>query len=64
MFGLYLFLNGLERILIEKMRVNNPYIIWGVEATQAQLIAFCLMIAGVLLVLLATLKKESPKPIH
>ena len=64
MFGLYLLLNGLERILIEKMRVNNPYIIWGVEATQAQLIAFGLMIAGVLLVLLATLKKGSPKAFH
>jgi prolipoprotein diacylglyceryltransferase len=60
MFGVYLFLNGLERILIEKMRVNNPYLIFGIEATQAQLIAFCLMLAGVLLVLFASLKKKTP----
>lgn len=43
-FFLFLFLNGLERFFIEKIRVNEPVI--G-SITQAEIIASVLMIAGI-----------------
>lgn len=43
-FFLFLFLNGLERFFIEKIRVNEPVI--G-NITQAEIIASCLMLAGI-----------------
>jgi prolipoprotein diacylglyceryltransferase len=46
MFGLYLILNGLERFVIEKIRVNSTYSIFGLHPTQAELIAIFLVIAG------------------
>lgn len=49
LFGIYLVLNGLERFLIELMRVNYKYN-WGfVHPTQAEIIAGCLVIAGLAL---------------
>ncbi len=49
-FALYLFFNGLERFLIERIRVNTTYnISTGFHPTQAQIISFCLMVAGVVL---------------
>lgn len=47
MFAVYLFVNGLERFCIEKVRVNNVGEYFGVAATQAQVIAATLMILGV-----------------
>jgi phosphatidylglycerol:prolipoprotein diacylglycerol transferase len=45
-FGIYLVLNGLERFLIELVRVNYKYD-WGfIHPTQAEIIAGCLIIAG------------------
>jgi phosphatidylglycerol:prolipoprotein diacylglycerol transferase len=46
LFGIYLILNGMERFLIELMRVNTTYD-WGfVRPSQAEIIAVCLMLAG------------------
>lgn len=46
LFGIYLVLNGLERFLIELVRVNYKYD-WGfIHPTQAEIIAGCLIIAG------------------
>jgi prolipoprotein diacylglyceryltransferase len=45
-FCLYLILNGLERFLIEKIRVNNRMNFFGYNPTQAELISFGLMILG------------------
>jgi len=45
--GVYLILNGLERFLIEKIRVNSNYNLLGLETTQAELIAMGLMLAGI-----------------
>ncbi len=53
MFGLYLLLNGAERLLIECMRVNRPYSILGIRSTQAQFIAVLLMIVGTVMMWLA-----------
>jgi prolipoprotein diacylglyceryltransferase len=46
-FALYLILNGLERFMIEKIRVNvKMENFLGMQPTQAELIAFFLMITG------------------
>lgn len=45
-FFLYLMLNGVERFFIEKIRVNNKFEFLGMTATQAEIIAVCLVIAG------------------
>jgi phosphatidylglycerol---prolipoprotein diacylglyceryl transferase len=51
-FGIYLMLNGLERFTVEKIRVNNTYTLFGFHPTQAEIIATCLFIGGLLLVLI------------
>jgi prolipoprotein diacylglyceryltransferase len=50
LFGLYLFLNGLERFFIEKIRVNTKYEGLPFQPTQAELISFALMLAGIFLI--------------
>jgi hypothetical protein len=59
MFGLYLSLNGMERFFIECMRVNKPYTIMGIQATQAQSIAFLLFMSGLGLITYAKLKQKN-----
>ena len=46
LFCIYLILNGLERFLIEFIRVTDKYNIIGLELTQAQVIAILLIIIG------------------
>jgi prolipoprotein diacylglyceryltransferase len=46
MFGLYLMLNGIERFLIEKIRVNSTYDLFGMHPTQAELISVILFLFG------------------
>jgi phosphatidylglycerol:prolipoprotein diacylglycerol transferase len=46
LFCIYLVVNGMERFLIESIRVNTKYIIFGIEITQAQLISSSLIITG------------------
>jgi len=48
-FALYLILNGLERFLIEKIRVNNRMDFLGMQPTQAEVISLGLILAGILL---------------
>lgn len=50
MFGLYLVLNGLERFFIELMRVNKLYTIAGMRLSQAEIIALCLVLIGVVVI--------------
>jgi phosphatidylglycerol:prolipoprotein diacylglycerol transferase len=47
LFGVYLLLAGVERFLIELIRVNATYSIFGMEITQAQIIATVCVFAGV-----------------
>jgi prolipoprotein diacylglyceryl transferase len=49
LFALYLILNGIERFLIEKIRVNNELNINGFTPTQAEIIAFALILLGIAL---------------
>ena len=47
LFAIYLMVNGLERFLIEKIRVNNKYEILGFHPTQAEIISSLLVLAGI-----------------
>lgn len=47
MFSIYLIFNGIERFFIEKIRINPNYNIFGMKATQAELIAVLLFLVGV-----------------
>jgi phosphatidylglycerol:prolipoprotein diacylglycerol transferase len=47
LFGLFMILNGTERFLIEKIRINNKYSLLAVKFTQAELISASLIIIGI-----------------
>ncbi len=59
LFAIYLFVNGVERFFIEKIRVNTRYSIFGFHPTQAELISSFLIIAGILLYWYAPRLKEN-----
>jgi phosphatidylglycerol:prolipoprotein diacylglycerol transferase len=46
-FSLYLVFNGVERFLIEQIRVNNTAVVLGVEVTQAEVIAVLTVLLGI-----------------
>jgi len=48
LFSIYLILNGIERFWVERIRVNIKYDVLGFQWTQAQIIAFGLILAGIL----------------
>ena len=48
LFCIYLILNGLERFLIEMIRVTEKYTIMGFNLTQAQLIGIIISVVGVI----------------
>jgi phosphatidylglycerol:prolipoprotein diacylglycerol transferase len=47
LFSLYLVFNGVERFLIEQIRVNNTAVVLGVEVTQAEVIAVLTVLLGI-----------------
>jgi phosphatidylglycerol:prolipoprotein diacylglycerol transferase len=49
LFAVYLVMNGVERFLVETIRVNTKYDIFGIHPSQAELIALGLVVSGVLL---------------
>ncbi len=51
LFGIYLIMNGFERFLIEKIRVNTRYEIGSFSFTQAEMISSIIVILGVSLIL-------------
>lgn len=48
LFCVYLILNGIERFMIEQIRVNTEYHILGHGVTQAELISSSLVVTGVI----------------
>lgn len=48
LFCIYLILNGIERFLVEIIRVNTTYSIFGFHPTQAELISAALVITGII----------------
>ena len=53
LFGIYLTINGMERFLVESIRVNKTYNLLGMHPSQAQVIAILLVISGLITILLA-----------
>jgi phosphatidylglycerol:prolipoprotein diacylglycerol transferase len=47
LFGIYLLLAGVERFLIELIRVNSTYSLFGLNVTQAQIISTACVVAGI-----------------
>ena len=47
-FCIYLIVNGIERFLVETIRVNSTYSIFGLHPTQAELISAAFIITGLL----------------
>ncbi|MEY3398270.1 MAG: hypothetical protein RL220_864 [Bacteroidota bacterium] len=45
-FSLYILLNGVERFLIEKIRVNVKFDVMGIQMTQAEIIAILFILSG------------------
>ncbi len=56
MTAIYLILNGIERFLVELIRVNTRYNIFGIRPTQAELIAGAMVISGI--IMLVVLKRK------
>lgn len=47
LFSIYLIVNGIERFLIEQIRVNTQYHFFGKAITQAEIISVALILIGV-----------------
>lgn len=60
LFSLYLVFNGVERFLIEKIRVNNEFELFGLVFTQAEFIAVAIMLTGVAGLAITTRRTEAP----
>ncbi len=58
LFGWYLVLNGLERFLVEGIRVNYKYDWGALHPSQAEIIAVCLALGGAVILLF-----YRPKPV-
>jgi phosphatidylglycerol---prolipoprotein diacylglyceryl transferase len=61
-FGIYLIVNGLERFVIEKIRVNYLYNIGGFHPSQAQIIALLLVLTGLVFIVICKHKYKSESP--
>lgn len=48
LFSLYLVFVGIERLLIEQIRVNNTFELFGMTVTQAEIISVVLIILGII----------------
>ena len=62
LFCIYLILNGIERFLIEIIRVTEKYMFLGLNITQAQIIGILITILG--LIGIFYLKKQYHEPIQ
>ncbi len=55
--GIYLIFNGIERFIVEKIRVNTHYDLWG-HPTQAEIISFFLVLMGICTIVWRSRVKE------
>lgn len=55
--GIYLIVNGIERFLVELIRVNTKYNFGSFHPTQAELIATGLVISGIILIIVMKKKR-------
>ncbi len=52
--SVYLVLNGTERFLIEKIRINNVFDLWRMKVTQAEVVSVILFATGIFLIIYLT----------
>jgi prolipoprotein diacylglyceryltransferase len=57
--GIYFIFNGLERFIVEKIRVNNRYDFLGIHPSQAEIISFCLILFGLFILVKVRLKASN-----
>lgn len=50
LFGIYMILAGIERFLIELIRVNTKYVVAGIPFTQAEMISLIMVLGGAALI--------------
>ncbi|WP_114792035.1 prolipoprotein diacylglyceryl transferase family protein [Niabella yanshanensis] len=62
LFGIYLVFNGLERFMIERIRVNVKMHFLGIEMTQAQLISFAIILGGIAMIIFARTNYKKSQP--
>jgi len=58
LFMLYIMLNGVERLLIEQIRVNNKFDVLGMSLTQAEIISSIFIAVGLVGTLLLTRRRQ------
>jgi len=57
--GIYFIFNGLERFVVEKIRVNNRFDFLGIHPSQAEIISFCLILFGLFILVKVRLKTSN-----
>jgi prolipoprotein diacylglyceryl transferase len=62
--AIYLIVNGIERFLVELIRVNTRYNFLGIQPTQAELISSFLIISGLILLIILKRKKATASKAH
>jgi phosphatidylglycerol:prolipoprotein diacylglycerol transferase len=63
LFSVYLLMAGAERLLIEQIRVNVQFTLYGIHVTQAEFIAFVFVVVGIVgTVLLSRLQLPAAQP--
>ena len=62
LFSIYLMLNGVERFLIEKIRVNNLFDLWGMQVTQAEVISTLIFSGGLIMFLVLIIHQRNKTP--
>ena len=62
LFSLYLVFTGLERFLIEKIRVNVVFDVFGLHVTQAEVISVFVMLAGVAGLVMTSKRRSTEEP--
>ncbi len=61
-FSAYLIFNGIERFFIERIRINPDYHFFGIDATQAEIIAVALFISGIAGIIYFSKNKDKYQP--
>ncbi len=61
LFALYLILNGFERFLVEKIRVNNRMDFFGLHPTQAEVLSSLLILSGIFIWIVRSRKAKPLK---
>lgn len=64
LFGIYMIFNGIERFLIESIRVNSKFNFLGIDMTQAQLISTCMIIGGAIMIFVLWKKRPHENKGH